>query len=111
MVVRYYESAANGAIAQQNGADIIKKDGALIYSAAASSITAFNTVSIPKGSLPVRLMLSDNSEVWLNAASSITYPVVFNSDKREVKITGEVYFDIAQNKTKPFVSAVGELGN
>ncbi|HKZ67792.1 MAG TPA: FecR domain-containing protein, partial [Chitinophagaceae bacterium] len=40
--------------------------------------------------------------VWLNAASSIHFPVVFDGDERRVDITGEAYFEVAKNKQKPF---------
>lgn len=44
--------------------------------------------------------------MWLNAASSIHFPVVFDGDERRVEITGEVYFEVAKNKQKPFRVAV-----
>ncbi|RYG06176.1 MAG: FecR family protein, partial [Chitinophagaceae bacterium] len=50
-----------------------------------------------------RLTLADGTKVWLNAASSITYPTRFNAERREVSISGEVYFEVAHDKTKPFI--------
>jgi transmembrane sensor len=64
--------------------------------------STFNTMSTPRGG-QYQLTLSDGSKVWLNAASSITYPTAFTNKTREVKITGEAYFEIAPNKSKPFI--------
>jgi ferric-dicitrate binding protein FerR (iron transport regulator) len=48
------------------------------------------------------LLLPDGTAVWLNAGSSITYPVAFNGSERRVKVTGEVYFEIVHNPKQPF---------
>jgi ferric-dicitrate binding protein FerR (iron transport regulator) len=40
--------------------------------------------------------------VWLNAASSINYPVSFTGSERAVTITGEAYFEVATDAAKPF---------
>lgn len=61
----------------------------------------FNTLSTPRGG-QYQLTLPDGSKVWLNAASSITYPTAFTSTERNVTIKGEVYFEVAKNK-KPFI--------
>lgn len=63
---------------------------------------AVNTITTPNGGM-FQLLLSDGTKVWLNAASSITYPVVFHGNRREVNITGEAYFEVTQNKEKPFI--------
>jgi ferric-dicitrate binding protein FerR (iron transport regulator) len=47
--------------------------------------------------------LSDGSKVFLNAASSIRFPTVFSGNERTVEMTGEAYFEIAQNKSMPFI--------
>ncbi|HEY8387971.1 MAG TPA: FecR domain-containing protein, partial [Parasegetibacter sp.] len=41
--------------------------------------------------------------VWLNAGSSIRFPVVFDKSERRVEITGEAYFEVAERKTQPFI--------
>jgi len=51
-------------------------------------------------------MLPDGTQVWLNAASSITYPVAFTGKQRNVKISREAYFEVMQDKEKPFVVEV-----
>lgn len=95
--------ASNGTIAEQAGIRIEKdKDGNLIYHAdggAASSRTAYNTISTPDGG-QYTVVLPDGSKAFLNAASSLRYPVQFAQDQRRVTMTGEVYFEIAK-QVKP----------
>lgn len=68
---------------------------------AASNV--LNTLATGRGEQsPYPLILSDGSKVWLNAASSISFPTQFTGNERVVTTQGEVYFEVAHNKTKPF---------
>ncbi|WP_421893284.1 FecR family protein [Marinoscillum sp.] len=53
--------------------------------------------------------LSDGSVAVLNSSSSITYPKEFAGDIRQIEMEGEVYFDVARNKDKPFVVSTSRL--
>lgn len=66
-----------------------------------SKVFAMNTMTTPAGG-QYQLMLADGTKIWLNAASSITFPTAFPNSTREVSITGEVYFEVAKNPQKPF---------
>ncbi|MDR1723636.1 MAG: FecR domain-containing protein [Tannerella sp.] len=55
-----------------------------------------------------RITLPDSSIVWLNAGSTLHYPSVFGTDRR-VDLTGEAYFEVAKDRTKPFIVAAGQL--
>ncbi len=79
---------------------IENNNGQLSYKNADAVV--MNTMTTPKGG-QYQLTLSDGTKVWLNAASSITYPTAFNGKTREVNITGEAYFEVAKNKRQPFV--------
>ncbi|MBX3253742.1 MAG: FecR family protein [Chitinophagaceae bacterium] len=79
---------------------IANNDGELKYSG--SGKTVYNTMTTPNGG-QYKITLSDGSKVWLNAASSVTYPTHFEGMAREVSITGEAYFEVAHDKTKPFI--------
>jgi len=60
------------------------------------------TLHTPTGA-QYQLTLADGTRVWLNAASSITYPQQFQGKERRVTIVGEVYFEVAKNVEKPFI--------
>lgn len=74
--------------------------GRLNYEDNAATVE-YHTLSTPRGG-QYQLRLPDGTEVWLNAASSITYPTAFREKDRVVKITGEAYFEVAANQEKPF---------
>lgn len=99
------DSAANGQLGNQSGVKVLKTgNGQLAYDLRDlnSREVMWNTVSTPKGG-QYRVTLPDGTGVWLNASSSITFPIAFVGNERPVKITGEVYFEIAKNKQQPFV--------
>lgn len=60
------------------------------------------TIRVPAGQR-VELTLTDGTNVWLNAGSIFIYPNYFDTDKREVTLNGEGYFDVATDKQKPFI--------
>lgn len=107
------DGATNGKLAVQGNTEIINKDGKLVYTVAkkenVEEIT-YNTLTAPVGG-QFNLELSDGSKVWLNAASSITYPVHFKNGERKVQITGECYFEVAHREPKagkaiPFIVSI-----
>ncbi|HEX6432488.1 MAG TPA: FecR domain-containing protein [Niastella sp.] len=85
----------------QGAAHVEQQQGRLVYTAGGNGPVTYNTVTTPRG-VQYRLALADGSEVWLNAASSITYPTSFTGKTREVVITGEAYFSVAKDRAKPF---------
>lgn len=98
--------AADGELASQSGVQVIKtKSGELLYRFTAhknATALAVNTVSTPRGG-QYHLILVDGTEVWLNASSSVKFPTAFAGNERKVEVTGEVYFEVAKNKAKPFI--------
>ncbi|MDR6570576.1 FecR family protein [Chitinophaga ginsengisegetis] len=99
------DNAGTGTVGKQGNTRIIKLDsGRLAYHAAGSNSTApeYNTIRTPKGG-QYQVVLPDGSQVWLNAASSLTFPVVFAGSNRTVRLTGEAYFEIARQAAKPFI--------
>jgi transmembrane sensor len=96
--------AKEGTLAQQGNANIVKMaNGQLVYNKtdAQPEKVLFNTMTTPRGG-QYKLTLPDGTDVWLNSASSITYPTAFVGNERNVSITGEAYFEVAKDKTKPF---------
>ena len=89
------EKTGQGSIAIEGTINVTKSsDDHLVYSGIGTEMQQ-NTLTVPKGSKPIRLTLSDGSRVILNAASSLTYPVAFADNIRNVIMTGEAYFDVA----------------
>jgi len=97
------DSLKTGLLATQGNSKVVKQqNGVLSYSAGEHGATGkliYNTVTVPKGSDVVYLQLADRSRVWLNAESSIRYPVAFNEEERRVEITGEAYFEVASSNS------------
>lgn len=105
------DSAGNGMLAQQGTTKIIKKeDGQLLYNSSdnATDAVAYNLLQTPRGG-QYKITLPDGSKVWLNAASSLKYPVVFSGKERRVEITGEAYFEIAKDATRPFKVQLNQM--
>jgi ferric-dicitrate binding protein FerR (iron transport regulator) len=101
------DSASNGTIIQQGNIKVDKlKNGLLAYTINGKQVTEndeafYNTISTPRGG-QYQVTLSDGTKVWLNAASSIRFPIVFKGAERNVVITGEAYFEVAKNTAIPF---------
>jgi transmembrane sensor len=106
-------NAVNGKLAQQAGVIISKTAaGQVTYSPVKNSnsvqpgnTTEYNTMKTPNGG-KFSLKLPDGSLAILDAASSIKYPVAFNSRERKVEITGQVYFEVVHRADQPFRVAV-----
>ena len=103
----YLDSAGNGALAVQGNVQLVKLGGGQIAyqqgSGRESGKMEYNTLSNPKGSKVINMVLSDGSKVWLNAGSSLTYPVSFMGSERRVSVEGESYFEVAHNASMPFI--------
>jgi transmembrane sensor len=97
------DTATGHMLARQGNTQVLNKDGQLTYSRPTepAAEVLFNTLSTNRGE-QYPLTLSDGTRVWLNASSSIRFPVVFTGGDRTVEITGEAYFEVAENKNKPF---------
>lgn len=61
----------------------------------------FQCVSVPAGNR-TNIQLPDGTNVWLNANTSLRYPMAFSNTNREIQLDGEAYFEVAKDK-KPFI--------
>lgn len=69
----------------------------------------FNTLKVPRGG-QFMLTLSDGTRVWLNAETTLRYPVHFTGTERKVMLSGEAYFEVSKNKAMPFrIQSNGQL--
>lgn len=98
------DSLGNGVIANQNGTQVLLKDGELAYNSTGERPleTAYNTITTSKGR-QFSLLLPDGTRVWLNAASSVRYPTAFSGKARQIEMTGEAYFEVAKDIKRPFL--------
>ncbi len=80
----------------------LQKEHANQYSA------VYNTAETPLG-MRSSLILPDGTKVWLNAGSKLSYPVLFNNKFREVKLSGEAYFEVKKDKKWPFLVESGNM--
>lgn len=106
------DDAGPGAVAQQGGIQVIKTgDGNLAYEGqTGDGVVHYNTLTTPTGG-KYRVALPDGTEVWLNAGSSLRYPTVFSGNNRQVELSGEAYFEVAQNASRPFMVKVQDGTN
>lgn len=106
------DSLGNGIIADEDGTKLELMDGQLAYNpdVEEGAEPKYHILKTPKGR-QFNIELSDGTKVWLNAASSIRYPVQFVGNERRVEITGEVYFEVAKKRIAPDNKQSGIAGN
>lgn len=106
------DSTENGTLAQEGNVTVVKNpNGEIAYTSdkeTSGNKSRINTLTNPRGSNVVTLVLADGTRVWLNAESSITYPTAFADNERKVTITGEAYFEVVHNTAKPFFVKKGD---
>lgn len=103
------DSTGNGTLTQQGSTRITQTAGGQLRytfpTTGTADILQYNTLRTPRGG-QFQVTLADGTKVWLNAASSLKYPVAFNGAFRQVELTGEAYFEVATNAAMPFKVAV-----
>ncbi|EDM38001.1 putative anti-sigma factor [Pedobacter sp. BAL39] len=103
--------AANGEIAKESGISISKTaDGQIVYQlqSATGDQDKVNTLTTAKGETFI-LTLPDQTKVWLNAASSLTYTAnLRDKGVRRIRLSGEAYFEVSKDKEHPFIVESGD---
>ncbi len=106
------DSQSNSVLVLQGKSRLVRnKSGEWVYQGTDEpepGIT-FNVLSAPRGG-QFPFVLEDGTRVWLNAASSLTFPTSFRGSSREVTLIGEAYFEVAQDARKTFVVHAGNQG-
>lgn len=113
------DQSANGLLADE-GAATIQKTGndRLEYNTSNTSghkgEPLYNTITTPAGG-QYHVVLPDGSRVWLNAGSSLRFPLSFTGSERKVTVSGEAFFDVVQIKRGkqmlPFLVSIQQHGN
>ena len=102
-------TTGNGLLTEDGQAKIYTSEkGALTYIAATETQQVLtNNITTPRGG-QYNLTLSDGTNIWLNAASSLTYPSAFQKGKpRIVELSGEGFFEVRHNAQEPFMVHYG----
>lgn len=96
-----------GELAKEAGIKISKDaNGQLVYQVLANNTetNTTNTLTTVRGET-YQVTLPDQTKVWLNAASNLTYSASLGtrSEARTVTLSGEAYFEVAHDKNRPFI--------
>lgn len=67
-----------------------------------SEQTQLQHITVPRGQR-TNIALTDGTEVWLNSSTTISYDPTFRGKDRVVHLDGEAYFEVKENKSKPFI--------
>ena len=70
--------------------------------------TAMNQIIIPYGKRS-EITLADGTHIWLNSGSQLSYPAAFSPDSREVYLSGEAFFDVQTDHSRPFYVITKDL--
>lgn len=94
----------NLSITEEGGVNIsVDSEGFIDYSALGDSkdYSVYNTLEVPAASSH-QVVLSDGTRVWLNAKSTLHYPLNFSPKERVVEASGEIYFEVKHDPKRPF---------
>ena len=69
----------------------------------------WQTITTPPG-IKSKTQLPDGTQVWLNSGSSLQFPSSFGESERNVRLTGEAFFDVVKNERQPFLVNLGKIG-
>ncbi|MBV7533374.1 FecR family protein [Chitinophaga sp. sic0106] len=97
------DSLGNGVITAQQGTNLVMDAGKLKYDVVKEDQEkiAWNTITTPR-SRQFTLILPDGTMLWMNAASSVKFPVSFTGNERRIEVSGEVYLEVVQASNQPF---------
>ncbi|RHR80886.1 FecR family protein [Odoribacter sp. AF15-53] len=87
-------------LAENNGKEVVFKDR---QEGDGIGEIKYNKIEIPRGG-EYKIILSDGTRVYLNSQTELRFPESFaNSEQRLVYLSGEAYFEVAKNPSKPFI--------
>jgi transmembrane sensor len=103
-IIKYGIAASLAVVTSLTGYYFSKSNPQAIKSKIAYTVHKANNGKVMKVTLP------DNSAVWLNAGSEVSYPKDFYAGKtRAIQLTGEAFFEVTHNEKQPFVVESGSL--
>ena len=92
---------------EEEGVQLAISDGKVVYDKktgqGVKEHPVYNKILVPRGAGLYRIVLNDGSVVWLNSDSRLEYPEQFVRGERRVRVSGEAFFDVVRDTTRPFV--------
>ena len=67
----------------------------------AVAAASWTRLTVPEGE-HVDMTLSDGTRLYVNSGSEVEIPSVFDPEKRKIRMTGEVYLEVAKDAERPF---------
>ncbi|MBC9930041.1 FecR family protein [Chitinophaga qingshengii] len=102
------DSIGTGPVELQGVKAVKTQQGQIVYKDNGNAAVHNNVLRTPRGG-QFRVTLPDGTNVWLNAASSISYPTAFTGKSRNVSVTGEAYFEVAADAVRPFEVTMNDI--
>lgn len=108
--IRMITGEGNSLVLEQDADIRYDNEGNIIISGESQEITnlkqeteavQWNKLIVPKGRRS-SLTLADGSRIWINSGSIVEFPNIFEGGKREIKLEGEIYIEVAKDQEKPF---------
>ena len=97
----------NDCLLNEGQVNVVASGGKLQYENKAGELeeeVKYNVLVVPRGG-EYTLALSDGTVVNLNSESELKYPVLFTGDTRTVRVSGEAYFEVAEDAAHPFIGS------
>jgi len=91
--------SAQQTIAAGGGTTLTTDGKSLTYDAGS---TKWASIAVPAGK-DYKIQLSDKSELWINSATTVRFPMNFSGDKREIELNGEAYLKVSADAAHPFI--------
>jgi transmembrane sensor len=99
----WLDEVQNGQIAKLGHTTITRQGNRIIYTTTdPDDATGYHVISTARGST-YEVVLTDGSQIWLNAASSIRFPTAFSGSERIVDLSGQAWFDVQHADNIPFL--------
>lgn len=102
------EKSAFGRLQDDAGINVVDSSTLFYGAGMKGGQTVMHVLEVPRRG-EFFILLSDSTRVWINAESRLRYPSVFKGDERVVELEGEAYFEVHEDRERPFVVRTGGI--